>query len=193
MFNEFLDVMARGGPIMWVIFSVTWLSIVLLVERCLSIVLWKKEVGQWDTVSIDSTHPLHDLANELRAMNSPSSFELDEKIAQHLSNAIPKLEGSLPTIAILASLLPMLGLLGTVTGMIDVFHVIAAQGTGDPKAMADGISQALLTTASGLITAIPIIFIHHLQLRNIKNTLLSTSMDIKNRFEFQRDVYHECP
>lgn len=193
MLNEFLDVMARGGPIMWVIFSVTWLSVVLLVERFLSITLWKKKARQWDAMSTDPAHPLHDLANELRAMSSPSSFELDEKIAQRLSNAIPKLEGSLPTIAILASLLPMLGLLGTVTGMIDVFHVIAAQGTGDPKAMADGISQALLTTASGLITAIPIIFIHHLQLRNIKNTLLSISMDIKNRFEFQRDVYHECP
>lgn len=193
MLNEFLDVMARGGPVMWVIFSVTWLSVVLLVERFLSITLWKKKARQWDAVSTDSAHPLHDLANELRAIHSPSSFELDEKIAQHLSNAIPKLEGSLPTIAILASLLPMLGLLGTVTGMIDVFHVIAAQGTGDPKAMADGISQALLTTASGLITAIPIIFIHHLQLRNIKNTLLSISMELKNRFEFQRDVYHECP
>jgi len=65
----------------------------------------------------------------------------------------------------------MLGLLGTVTGMINVFEVIAIQGSGDADAMAGGISQALLTTASGLIIAIPVIFCHHL-LANRVNALM---------------------
>jgi len=75
-------------------------------------------------------------------------------------------------------LLPMLGLLGTVTGMIQVFEVIALQGTGDPQEMAHGISQALLTTASGLIIAIPVIFCHHLMVRQLRHVLAVTEQSM---------------
>ena len=54
-----------------------------------------------------------------------------------------------------------MGLLGTVIGMIETFQAITLFGTGDPKLMADGISQALVTTMLGLITAVPLLFIHN--------------------------------
>lgn len=73
---------------------------------------------------------------------------------------LPKMERYLSTIAVIGSMLPMLGLLGTVVGMISTFDVISTQGTGDPKAMAGGISQALITTEAGLVTAIPFMFLH---------------------------------
>ena len=57
---------------------------------------------------------------------------------------------------------PLLGLLGTVTGMIATFQAITQYGTGDPKMMADGISQALVTTVLGLVAAIPLLFLHSL-------------------------------
>ena len=91
---------------------------------------------------------------------------------------MPRLEGSLPTIAIIGSLLPMLGLLGTVTGMIEVFEVIAIQGSGEAQEMANGISQALLTTASGLIIAIPVIFSHHLLSRKLRYVLALTEQSM---------------
>ena len=61
----------------------------------------------------------------------------------------------------LAAVAPLLGLLGTVIGMIETFQAITLFGTGDPKLMADGISQALVTTMLGLITAVPLLFVHN--------------------------------
>jgi biopolymer transport protein ExbB len=65
-------------------------------------------------------------------------------------------------IKLLAAVAPLLGLLGTVTGMILTFQSISLFGTGDPKLMAGGISQALVTTVMGLVTAIPLLFLHTL-------------------------------
>ena len=65
-------------------------------------------------------------------------------------------------IKLLAAVAPLLGLLGTVTGMIATFQSISLFGTGDPKLMASGISQALVTTMLGLMVAIPLLFLHSL-------------------------------
>jgi biopolymer transport protein ExbB len=71
---------------------------------------------------------------------------------------IPCLRRYLAVIAVLAAIAPLLGLLGTVTGMITTFNVIALFGTGNARAMAGGISEALITTQSGLLVAIPGLF-----------------------------------
>lgn len=81
---------------------------------------------------------------------------LDEAITRE----IPILEKGLPMIKLLAAVAPLLGLLGTVTGMIATFQSISLFGTGDPKLMASGISQALVTTMLGLCVAIPLLFLH---------------------------------
>jgi biopolymer transport protein ExbB len=83
-------------------------------------------------------------------------LKLDEAILREM----PKLERGLITLAILAAIAPMLGLLGTVSGMIETFQSITLFGTGDPKLMSGGISQALVTTELGLAVAIPILLIH---------------------------------
>ncbi|QBQ53621.1 MotA/TolQ/ExbB proton channel family protein [Nitrosococcus wardiae] len=83
-------------------------------------------------------------------------LKLDEAILKE----IPRLERGLPTLAILAAIPPLLGLLGTVTGMIETFQSITLFGTGDPKLMSGGISEALVTTELGLAVAIPILLIH---------------------------------
>ena len=74
----------------------------------------------------------------------------------------PKLERFLPFIALTAAAAPLLGLLGTVTGMIDTFNLITIFGTGDAKSLSSGISEALITTALGLIVAIPALILHGL-------------------------------
>ena len=83
--------------------------------------------------------------------------------------------------ATIASICPSLGLLGTVVGMIKVFHVISIQGVGNPTALAGGISEALITTAAGLIVAIPTLVLHN-YFRKRANTFLlemeKTSMEI---------------
>lgn len=82
--------------------------------------------------------------------------ELDRNILrQHALALRPRLRQHLPVIALLASLAPLLGLLGTVLGMIDTFQVISMHGTGNTRGMAGGISVALITTQAGLMVAVP--------------------------------------
>lgn len=83
-------------------------------------------------------------------------LRLDEAVLRE----IPALEAWLPAIKMIAAVAPLMGLLGTVTGMILTFQQITLFGTGDPKIMADGISQALVTTVLGLVVAIPMVLIH---------------------------------
>lgn len=79
------------------------------------------------------------------------------------------MERFLSTLGMLAAIAPLLGLLGTVTGMIDTFHVITLHGTGDPRMMSGGISEALVTTMLGLSVAIPIMLAHTLLNRAVDN------------------------
>ncbi|MEM8771817.1 MAG: MotA/TolQ/ExbB proton channel family protein [Pseudomonadota bacterium] len=87
-----------------------------------------------------------------------------ETVALKLDDAIlkevPKLEGGLNLVKVLAATAPLLGLLGTVIGMINTFQAITLFGTGDPQIMASGISEALVTTVLGLIAAIPLLLLH---------------------------------
>ena len=106
-----------------------------------------------------------------------SPEDLEAQLEDVLSRAVPVLEQNLSTIKLLAAVAPLLGLLGTVVGMIETFQAITLFGTGDPKLMAGGISQALVTTMLGLIAAVPLLFIH--------NILESRSRNITQVYEEQ--------
>jgi len=84
------------------------------------------------------------------------ALKLDDAILKE----IPKLESGLNLVKVLAAVSPLLGLLGTVIGMINTFQAITLFGTGDPQIMAGGISEALVTTVLGLIAAIPLLLLH---------------------------------
>ncbi len=85
---------------------------------------------------------------------------LELKLDEAILREAPKLEKWQGGIKVIAAVAPLLGLLGTVTGMIATFQAITLFGTGDPKLMAGGISEALVTTMLGLIVAIPLVFLH---------------------------------
>lgn len=85
---------------------------------------------------------------------------LELRLDEAIQKETPKLERGQTLIKLLAAVAPLLGLLGTVTGMISTFQSISVFGTGDPKLMAGGISQALVTTVLGLVVAIPLLFSH---------------------------------
>lgn len=188
--TDFYDLMNRGGPVMWVIFTVAWVAIIMLVERTLRINNWrnhalrdheqleKKAHFKPTAINGHDASPIAILVWRLDWKTIRSKEDVAEQLNIQLAELMPRLEGTLPTIAVIGSLLPMLGLLGTVTGMIEVFQVIALQGTGDPQEMAHGISQALLTTASGLIIAIPVIFAHHILVRRLRYVLAVTEQSM---------------
>jgi biopolymer transport protein ExbB len=107
--------------------------------------------------------------------NNPE--DLESQLEDILAKATPPLEKNLSVIKLLAAVAPLLGLLGTVIGMIETFQAITLFGTGDPKLMAGGISQALVTTMLGLIAAVPLLFVH--------NILDSRSRSISQIYEEQ--------
>ncbi len=192
MFDAFFQLMSQGGPLMWVIFITAWLAAIMLVERALAIHRWRRgavvaqsrlqqQADHWPDGGEHS--PLAMVMARLEPGARKSAEVLTQQCNVHFAELMPRLEGSLPTIAVIGSLLPMLGLLGTVTGMIEVFEVIALHGTGDPKQMAGGISQALLTTASGLLIAIPVIFSHHLLTRRLRYVLAVTEQSLHLLYE----------
>jgi biopolymer transport protein ExbB len=85
---------------------------------------------------------------------------LELKLDEAVLKERPRIEAGLPVIKIIAAIAPLLGLLGTVVGMIQTFQAITMFGAGDPKNMAGGISAALITTVQGLIVAIPMVILH---------------------------------
>ncbi|MEE2690978.1 MAG: MotA/TolQ/ExbB proton channel family protein [Pseudomonadota bacterium] len=82
------------------------------------------------------------------------------KLDDAILHEIPKLESGLNFVKLIAAVAPLMGLLGTVSGMINTFQAITLYGTGDPQIMASGISEALVTTVIGLVSAIPLLLLH---------------------------------
>ena len=116
-------------------------------------------------------------AGEMMAAAVEHSDDDKELIEEVLYEKIvilqPKLERMLPLIAVTAATAPLLGLLGTVTGMIKTFKLITVFGTGDAKSLSSGISEALITTEFGLIVAIPALIIHAILNRKAKSVVSS--------------------
>ncbi|MBN1757568.1 MAG: MotA/TolQ/ExbB proton channel family protein [Chitinispirillaceae bacterium] len=96
----------------------------------------------------------------------------ESSVKELLYTETARLSSHLNTLAVIAGVAPLLGLLGTVTGMIRLFEVITRFGTGDPKLLAGGISEALITTEVGLIIAVPVLLVHNF-LRNYRNRITS--------------------
>ena len=95
----------------------------------------------------------------LRALGRPREAR-EAAVEQALLAETAQLTRGLPLIAVFAGVAPLLGLLGTVTGMIDMFSVIAAQGSGNAKSLSGGISEALICTQAGMFAAIPLLLLH---------------------------------
>ncbi|MCG8610730.1 MAG: MotA/TolQ/ExbB proton channel family protein, partial [Pseudomonadales bacterium] len=109
---------------------------------------------------INDKNPLGRVLRSAQTDPGASQEVLENRVSEALLKEVPHIERGLTFIKLLAAVAPLLGLLGTVTGMIGTFQSITLFGTGDPKLMAGGISQALMTTVLGLSVAIPLLFGH---------------------------------
>ena len=138
-------------------------------------------------MSRDNGHTI----STLRKVAQDAAYQLDAsalsaKLDEVVAGAAEQLNRGLPTIAIIAAVSPLLGLLGTVTGMIETFQVITLFGAGDPRLMSGGISQALITTQLGLAVAIPLLLLHSF-LQGRANMLITTlDQTATNLFAEQR-------
>lgn len=113
--------------------------------------------------------PLSLLICEALAYRSAPREHLEEILHERIQALLPGLERHLGTLAVLGGVAPLLGLLGTVTGMIHTFDLVTIFGTGEARLLSGGISEALITTKFGLGIAIPVLLIHAFLARRVRN------------------------
>lgn len=173
-FGVFINWFSKGGVIMWPILFFAVYGSALCYER------WKHFKNQelavadrWGGLSGAAGDPAGDIGARFAgdsAVDRLSRIVIEngdangdartEKVRIAFANEHARIEKHLGIISVVATLLPLLGLLGTVTGMIASFNAIAAYGSGNPSVVADGIAEALITTEAGLITSIPLLYLH---------------------------------
>lgn len=169
----------KGGAIVWPILAILAAGVVIAIERIIFLVrrhldgdglIRRIETlaaeGNWQACSEAcapfSRKPVARVIQAGLRCCLMQREELENALQEAILKEIPPMERFLSTLGMLAAIAPLLGLLGTVTGMIDTFHVITLHGTSDPRLMSGGISEALVTTMLGLSVAIPIMLAHTL-------------------------------
>lgn len=152
----------QGAEIGYIIIGLGIIGVLMALERITTLTLTAFKVrGQMKNVgSPQDNNPLGRVLKAYKANESVDVETLELKLDDAILKEMPKLERGLAMLKVMAAVAPLLGLLGTVTGMIETFQAITLFGTGDPKLMAGGISQALITTVLGLCAAIPILLLH---------------------------------
>jgi biopolymer transport protein ExbB len=166
----------QGRAIGFVIIGLGMLGLLLALER--SVVLQREEGRMRRQRTASEPDPRNALGRVMLAYQehrhlSPTALEV--KLEEVVLHNTPALQRGLGAIRLFAVITPMLGLLGTVTGLIETFHSITLYGAGDARLMAGGISQALVTTALGLSVAIPLMLLH--SLLNAKSRRLMTLLE----------------
>ncbi|WP_442792647.1 MotA/TolQ/ExbB proton channel family protein [Pseudoalteromonas sp. T1lg75] len=163
----------QGGTVGYVILAVGALALIIALERFISLMLIGGKIRRQlkDSVARDD-NPLGRVMKVKDQYPDVAHDTLELKLSEAILREMPKITRNLTLIKIISVVAPLLGLLGTVTGMINTFQAITLFGTGDPKLMAGGISQALVTTVLGLVVAIPTVFLYTLLNTRSKNLLL---------------------
>jgi biopolymer transport protein ExbB len=139
--NSVLDLIDQGGPVLWVIFATCLLLWLLILERLWFVrITWPSRASHW--------------AEQWNSRDDHVSWRAKKIRESIVSEGRLELHAMLPFIQLLVALCPLLGLLGTVVGMIGVFEVIAISGNDDAQAMARGIYRATIPTMAGLVVAL---------------------------------------
>jgi len=170
------DLLAAGGWVMPVIVLCSVIALGISIERSVALNpdriapphllanVWKQlKAGELDAQRLKALRhgsPLGAILAAGLANRSQGRDVMKESIQEAAGHVAHDLERYLNTLGTVAAVAPLLGLLGTVVGMIRVFTEITVQGTGNANALAGGISEALITTAAGLVVAIPALVMH---------------------------------
>ncbi len=152
----------QGGLVGYIIIGLGIFGVLLVLERMYVLTRENRRVNAQmrDAGSPREDNPLGRVLAVYQQYRNVDVETLELKLDEAVLKEVPKLERGLSTVKVVAVVAPLLGLLGTVTGMIATFQAITLFGTGDPKLMAGGISQALVTTVLGLVVAIPTVLLH---------------------------------
>lgn len=195
-----------GGPLMYALLVMSIIGLAVVIERLIYFKsnesgnfnkvrgqvkshVEKKEIKEAIVVLNGNKSAASRVVKEVLAYwyrsNTDNINSLEEKAKEAGLAQLPGLERNMWLLGIVAHASPLLGLLGTVTGMITAFNAVAVHGTGDPAVLANGISEALLTTAGGLFVAIPALILYNFLNKKIDdaiNDMEKISTEVINYF-----------
>lgn len=180
----FGDQLRAGGPVVWPILLIAVGALFLIIYKLVFLqrqhgntraiveeVTALARRGDWAACeqvvdgSLDRGWPVLRMLKAGLGARGQSREILESVLQEAILRELPGIQRGIAVLAVLGAVAPLLGLLGTVTGMIDTFRIITLFGTSDPKLMSGGISEALVTTELGLVVAIPIMLMHTLLAR----------------------------
>lgn len=193
------ELLEKGGPLMIALLACSVIALATIVERLISlrysrvikmdilreieIAIRKKDLEAALEWAEKGKAPMTRIAKVALINADKSKDDLKTSIEEAGRMAIPPLERYLTILQTITVISPLLGLLGTVTGMIKVFQTIVTEGTGNASILAGGISEALLTTATGLSIAIPALIFYNFLNKKVDNLVIE--------MEHQSIVLHE--
>ncbi len=173
------DRINQGGIVGYCIIGLGIIGLLIAIVRFVGLSNDSRKVAaQLKRDSASTDNPLGRVMAAYESNRSADTETIELKLSEAALKEMPGLTKGLLFIKVISVVAPLMGLLGTVTGMIKTFQVITLYGAGDPKMMAGGISQALMTTVLGLVVAIPMVLLHTIvsgQSRKVINILQSQS------------------
>ncbi len=159
-----MERIAQGGAIGYAIIALGSIGVLFALVR-FAVLLWQGRVINQQLNAIDqpqANNPLGRILLAAKDDNIPDVDALELRMGEAVMQETPRINAYIPFLKIIAAVAPLMGLLGTVSGMIITFQAITLFGAGDPRLMAGGISQALVTTVLGLCVAIPMLLLHNI-------------------------------
>ena len=198
--GELLEALATSTPTLWervqqgsivgyVILAVGALGIVIFILKFLGLLATGSKIrSQMKQKKAKTNNPLGRILKVAEANPGMDSESLELKVEEAVLKERPKIERGISFLKIISMIAPLLGLLGTVTGMIITFQAMTVYGAGDPTAMSAGISSALVTTVLGLVVAIPTVLMH--TYLNSKATRLVQILDERSAGMIAERVEH---
>lgn len=203
--KTFADTLEAGGIIGYIIFALGLFGLALLGLRVMKLMKASSNVNEITQIVIDKVESgkKHEALEAIKGYEGSTARviksalrnidrdreHVEDVIMENILNESTQIDRFGSFVLVIAAVAPLMGLLGTVTGMIETFDVITEFGTGDPKLLSGGISAALVTTMQGLIVAIPLLLIGNLLsgwAQGIKDSMEQNALHIVNLYEKYR-------
>jgi biopolymer transport protein ExbB len=190
----------KGGPVMYFILLLSIYALSIIIERLyffyrasfnyrafiadVKKMIMNKEIEHALMLLRRTPGPLGAIMSQTLNLVSDGTRDLRGRINEIGAYEVQKSEGKLKHLAVIGNITPLLGLLGTVTGMMTAFSTIALKGANNPTVVAGGISEALITTAYGLIVAIPAVFAYNYLSSRYENIVMETERAASDFVDF---------
>lgn len=205
--GTFMKFMHQGGPVMWFLLGFSILAVAVMIERALVLRKAKINVNEFlaklrkalivnksirDAIKICEQYkgPLAAIMKAGLLKYGEPKEDIEKTIETAALHEMGRLERRLVVLSSVANVAPLLGFFGTVSGMIQSFEALAEQGLSNPAAVASGISEALVTTAAGLLVAIPTQLAYNFFMNSINKSVrdieTSTNMLLETFSEMER-------